>query len=435
MGYPLPQSVVRQSKLANSVRPNPGTGATAPPVYRPEPPKILRLQVFAAPLQPSRVTQRARPLWPTAKQTVPALLNSSTAVRWQKLDSALAHPVANGRAAPPVYRPQISRPQPPGVLPQQQRALSPITSHALFTKAPSRSQMPGPASTSRREVLSPQMNAPRNRVAADARPQGITPTSAARVMQRAVIALPVPTGNLDEWENQKKEIDELVKNILKRPDAGTKDPASLAGIPDEESIYFVGHASPGGFADFGAARLFEGLKATNLSKTYRGKIILVGCETGVRQHLGFGASLAGQLAGLLSTAGYECRVVGMTGRTFVLQTGEIRVHNDPARYQRAVSDWRERARSFSERELAFRKSGTSSGHTAESFAKERRDLLDELDELKRQHSTTFERGSVVRSGSDSRYSSGLWLAGAVAIGTVAWIYRQQLASGLSGWFG
>jgi hypothetical protein len=251
-----------------------------------------------------------------------------------------------------------------------------------------------------------------------------------QIVQRAVIGLQAPAQNFDESARQGKEIAALVDSIAKRPDAGAKNPSTLAGIPDTESVYFVGHASPAGFARFNAATLFEGLKATNLAKTYRGKIILVGCETGVRRHWGYGASLAGQLAALLSADGYKCSVIGMTGFTFVLESGEIRIHNNPAGYQRAVTDWRRRAADWSQRELKARTEGFVT-HTAESFAKEKQSLFTELDTIKTQHSKALSSGSIEVRSSDSRYGYAALHVGALASAGLAWYYREQLGSMLS----
>lgn len=421
---------MRQSQQAHSVRPNSGAGVAAPPVYRPEPPKSRDLQPgrgsrpFVAPPLQRRVSKH---VWPAAKRTVPDSPDHSPLARFRPAPE----PVTNRRPALPVYTPQTSRPPASRVLAQRPNVPAIMVSHERVARASVFGQTDTPRAAFPPAHRSGTLNH------AGAKRPGMAQASGPHAVQRAVIGLPAPSSTYEEMMRQQDEINDLVKSILKRPDAGARDPASLAGIPNHESIYFVGHASPEGFARFNAAELFKGLKETNLPKTYTGKIVLVGCETGVRQHWGFGASLAGQLAALLSGAGYRCSVVGTSGRTFVLQSGEIRVHNDWNRYQRALTraGWNERSRDWAQRELAFRKSGVSSPGTAQDFVKEKQALLDELDQIKSENSRTLATGRVERTGSDSRYSAGLLIGGAMLVGTLSWFYRQQLATAWSGYFG
>ncbi len=424
--------MMRQSQQAHGARPNSRMGGGAPPVYRPEPPKSRDLQPgrelrpFVAPPLQRQVPQH---VWPAAKRTVPDSPDNSPLARFRPAPE----PVTNRRPALPVYTPQTSRPPVSRVLAQRQNIPAIMVSYPRGAKA----SVFGQTGTPRAAFPSPHRSGTLNHSGFGAKRPGMAQVPGPHAVQRAVIGLPAPSSTYDEMMRQQDEINDLVKSILKRPDAGVKDPASLAGIPNHESIYFVGHASPEGFARFNAAELFKGLKETNLPKTYTGRIVLVGCETGVRRHGGFGASLAGQLAALLSGAGYRCSVVGMSGLTFVLQSGEIRVHNDSKSYRRALARarWNERSRDWAERELAFRKSGVSSPKTTQDFAREKQALLDELDQIKSENSRTFATGSVERTGSDSRYSAGLLIGGAMLVGTLAWLYRQQLATAWSGYFG
>ncbi len=418
----LPKKSIRSaSGITHVQRPDSVGRGMPPPVYRPEPQKVRPAPGAAMPLQ-------QKPFRPLAVSSVPSIN--------QKIPASAFQRQSQGAGTRPVLRSAISSSPSPGKspfhYPQPQKLVAQAQGKqaAMTLPPPLSGKVTAPVPLITPTRMPPVGSMPVQRNIVSSRP-GLPPASLRMVrvhspqtVQRAVIGLQAPARNLEEIMKQQEEIKELVDSIAKRPDAGAKNPQFLDGIPNTESIYFVGHASPEGFAQFDANKLFQGLKEMKLAKNYRGKIILVGCETGVRRNWGLGPSLAGQLAAMLSADGYKCSVVGMTGFTFVLQSGDIRVHNDPAGYRRNLTDWNKRADSWSERKRKFR-SSTSSTDTAEAIAEEKQSLLDELDETKKQHSRAFGRGSVEVRNSDSRYGQGLLLLGA---GALALYYRQQLAA-------
>ncbi|MFN8395694.1 MAG: DUF4157 domain-containing protein [Bacteroidia bacterium] len=238
-------------------------------------------------------------------------------------------------------------------------------------------------------------------------------------VQRAI--LEVPSADHTDMKSLHEESQDLkrgMSSIQNRPDAGQIETKSLAQVPNEESIYFVGHGSPGQIGSFDAEGLLTGLKEMNLRKDYTGTIIIAACDSGVRTNFGLGPSLAGELAGKLNKEGYKAKVIGLTGRMVVLDNGEIRIVKDSPAYDKALEPWRVKNKTYMAKQLEFDTKGAESKIDGQVLATERTQLAAERDAIIRANSVDYEvDGKILLGKSDDNYllAGGIVLAIAVVV--------------------
>lgn len=205
---------------------------------------------------------------------------------------------------------------------------------------------------------------------------------------------------------------------LRKRDGGHGDaagPTPLAGIANGEKIYLHGHGAPGELGGYSATELLAGLKDMGLRKNYSGTIVLASCQSGVHTGpLGVGASLAGELAGLLSGEEYEARVEGMTGNVIIDdRTGELRVVTDAHAFDAAREEWLPRYRDYQQRREAYTKHPVG---PSDELDREEAALTRQHREFVEANSVAYEDGgTVLRRESDSQ----TLLAGGIVVGLLA----------------